>query len=256
MAPSKQLRVEDYHAACITVVTEECAAFELMFDARHKPPAGIDRRDPNHYGFGTVAGHNVVVCTAARAGTVWAAATATDLRRTFPEIRFGLVVGIGAGVPSDNCDIRLGDVVVAALGQSSNGITQYDYGKRLSDAFIPLNITHPIPRDLQGAICKMQAVEILRESTMPQIISSVIEVHPVFERPDTQHDLLFQTTYEHIAANSNCDDCSREHLIARLPRKYPVPHVHYGPIASGNQVVKSSETRESLRELQPLSKPV
>jgi len=249
MAASKQLSLEDYRVACITIIAEEFTAFEQMFDARHTPPAGIDERDPNNYEFGEVAGHNVVLCVAAQAGTGWAATTATNFWRTFKGINLGLLVGIGAGVPSSNRDIRLGDVVVAAPGQLSNGITHYDHGKQLPDAFILLNIPDSIPKKLQGAVCRMQAVDILGQSTMPRIISSVIEDHPVFERPDAQHDLLFQATYEHINANPNCDGCSKEHLVARIPREFPVPRVHYGPIASGNQVVKSAEKRETLREL-------
>ncbi|KAJ0421203.1 nucleoside phosphorylase domain-containing protein [Aspergillus carlsbadensis] len=249
MASSKQLSLEDYRVACITIIAEEFAAFEQMFDARHTPPIGIDERDPNNYEFGEVAGHNVVLCAAAQAGTGWAATTATNFWRTFKGINLGLLVGIGAGVPSSNRDIRLGDVVVAAPGQLSNGITHYDHGKQLSDAFILLNIPDSIPKKLQGAVRRMQAVDILRQSTMPRIISSVIKDHAVFERPDTRHDLLFQATYEHINANPNCDECSKEHLVSRIPRECPAPRVHYGPIASGNQVVKSAEKRETLREL-------
>ena len=32
---------------------------------------------------------------------------------SFPNIRFGLLVGIGGGVPSEENDIRLGDIVVS-----------------------------------------------------------------------------------------------------------------------------------------------
>ena len=31
----------------------------------------------------------------------------------FPAVKFGLMVGIGGGIPSDDNDIRLGDVVVS-----------------------------------------------------------------------------------------------------------------------------------------------
>ncbi|KAL4736661.1 nucleoside phosphorylase domain-containing protein [Aspergillus similis] len=227
-----RLHVRDYQVACITVIPDEYAAFKLMFDLTHERPIGIDRRDPNHYEFGEVAGHNVVLCPAARSGTNNAAITATDLRRTFPGLRFGLLVGIGGGVPNASCDIRLGDVVVAAPGRISNSITHHDHGKQLSDAFILLNFSASTPWVLEGALRKVQAYNILGKSTMPQIISAVTEKHPVFQRPGDQHDLLFQSAYEHVAGNPNCDKCAKERL------KEP----------SGNQVVKSSEKREFLRE--------
>jgi hypothetical protein len=52
------------------------------------------------------------------------------MRTTFPSIRFGLMVGIGGGVPSTNEDIRLGDIVISKPTGVLGGVVQYDYGKR------------------------------------------------------------------------------------------------------------------------------
>ncbi|KAL4995184.1 nucleoside phosphorylase domain-containing protein [Aspergillus recurvatus] len=248
MAPPT-LRKEDYHVACIAAIPEEYAAFIQMFDLLHTRPQGIDEADPNKYEFGTIAGHNVVFCPAGRSGTDNAATAATDLRRSFKEIKFGLVVGIGGGVPSDICDIRVGDVVVAAPGHLSSGITHHDRGKQLSGEFIQLDFPVSAPRELQGAVCEMQAIDILRESKIPDIISAVVERRPLFQRPDEQYDLLFQSDYEHVPGSPTCNNCSKERLVKREARKQLVPQVHYGPIASGNQVVKSAAKRDSLRRL-------
>ncbi|KAL4819727.1 hypothetical protein BDW67DRAFT_181448 [Aspergillus spinulosporus] len=69
----------------------------------------------------------------------------------------------------------------------------------------------------------------------------------MFQRPDKEHDLLFKPTYEHVAGNPTCDGCDKKQLVERDPCERLVPHVHYGPIASGNQVVKSAEKRVFLR---------
>jgi hypothetical protein len=44
---------------------------------------------------------------------VSASTVASHMVSTYPNIRFGLMVGIGGGVPSKSADIRLGDVVVS-----------------------------------------------------------------------------------------------------------------------------------------------
>jgi nucleoside phosphorylase len=55
-----------------------------------------------------------------------AAAVATRMTSRFTSIRFGLMVGIGGGVPSA-ADIRLGDVVVSHPYLQHGGVVQYDF---------------------------------------------------------------------------------------------------------------------------------
>jgi hypothetical protein len=62
-------------------------------------------------------------------GTISAASVATQMLSTFTGLRFGLMVGIGGGVPSEKHDIRLGDVVVCKPIGSFGGVIQYDFGK-------------------------------------------------------------------------------------------------------------------------------
>lgn len=62
-----------------------------------------------------------------------AAAVITQLLHDFPLVSFGLLVGIGGGVPGDeeSSDIRLGDVVVSQPTATSGCVVQYDLGNRL-----------------------------------------------------------------------------------------------------------------------------
>jgi nucleoside phosphorylase len=96
-----------------------------------------DKNDENLYSLGSIAGHNVAIVSlpAGRIGNNPAAAVATQMRATFKGIRFGLMVGIGGGVPSAGVDIRLGDVVVSQPHQTSSGIIQYDLGKLTPSTF-------------------------------------------------------------------------------------------------------------------------
>jgi len=71
-------------------------------DERHQPITGQDKLDPNNYVVGRVHEHDVVIaCLPAGVyGMNAAARVANDMLRTFPGLRFGLMVGIGGGIPN------------------------------------------------------------------------------------------------------------------------------------------------------------
>lgn len=76
----------------------------------------------------------VVACLSAGGyGTNAAAIVANNMLKTFPGIRFGLMVGIGGAIPMSGEEnaVRLGDVVVSQPSGTHGGIVQYDLGKRL-----------------------------------------------------------------------------------------------------------------------------
>src|SRR6185437_4265232 len=79
--------------------------------------------------------HNVVIAVLpdGEYGTTSAAVVARDMLHSFPNIRIGLMVGIGGGVPSSKHDIRLGDIVVSAPRDGKGGVFQYDFGKTIQD---------------------------------------------------------------------------------------------------------------------------
>jgi nucleoside phosphorylase len=101
---------------------EELAASRAMLDKKHAA-LPQDEKDPNTYSLGQLGQHNVVIAClgSGTTGTNSAAIAAANMLRSFPNIRFGLMVGIGGGVPSEpnddpRKDIRLGDVVVCNPG--------------------------------------------------------------------------------------------------------------------------------------------
>ena len=57
-----------------------------------------------------------------RYGTTPAATAAAQMLSSFPAVIFGLMVGIGSGIPSDDNDIRLGDVVVSKPEGTFGGV--------------------------------------------------------------------------------------------------------------------------------------
>lgn len=248
MAPTKKLRREDYRVACIRVIAEELAAMLPILDEKHLHPSGIDQRDVNHYIFGEIAGHNIVLNCVSRSGQGHISVAATDLRRSFSNIEFGLLIGIGGGVPSKTCDIRLGDVVVNAQEGLSGGIIHHDQGKHFPDGFEQVDFPTPPPRRLQGAVSEMRAASLTGRSRIPDIISGVAGRMSGFQRPGHEEDRLFDGMYDHIQGEPSCSRCDQQRLHRREPRHDSNPRIHYGLIASGSQVIKSASMRDSLRD--------
>src|SRR5277367_1039884 len=99
---------DEYTVGLICALAIELAAAIQMMDEEIDgcPNLKQDPSDTNSYSFGRVGGHNVVITCLPRIGTSAAATVAARMRSTFPSMRFGLMVGIGGGVPSAG-DIRL-----------------------------------------------------------------------------------------------------------------------------------------------------
>lgn len=107
----------------------ELAAAQEMLDEEHETLYLDD--DTTIYTLGSMGEHNVVVACLpdGQTGTTSAAAVAMQMKSAFKSIRFGLMVGIGGGVPSDEADVRLGDVVISQPDKTHSGVVQYDFGK-------------------------------------------------------------------------------------------------------------------------------
>jgi uncharacterized protein (UPF0262 family) len=104
----------DYTVGLICALHIELAAVRGMLDEIHVD-LPVPRSDTNTYILGRMCSHNVVITCLPNGihGPVTAATAATQILSTFQSIRFGLMVGIGGGVPDlPHQDIRLGDVVI------------------------------------------------------------------------------------------------------------------------------------------------
>jgi nucleoside phosphorylase len=77
---------------------------------------------------------------------------------SFPNVRFGLMVGIGGGAPSARHDIRLGDIVVSTRGKGRDGVFQYDYGKAIQDhSLVATGSLNQSPQLLSTAVSALEA---------------------------------------------------------------------------------------------------
>jgi nucleoside phosphorylase len=162
------------------------------------------------------------------------------------------MVGIGGGVPSAEHDIRLGDVVVSKPTGSTGGVIQYDYGKTVETGrFERMGLLNRPPDELLQAVSSLKAGHLMDEPVFPRYILEMGSKFPRLRRastaPPSRDDQLFETDYNHVVGETTCAKCDADRLVNRPKRADNIPVVHYGLIASGNQVLKDGQTRERLR---------
>ncbi|KAB8253480.1 purine and uridine phosphorylase [Aspergillus pseudonomiae] len=202
---------DNYTVAWICALPLEMAAAKAMLDEVH-PPLPQPETDHNVYTLGRVSNHNVVVACLPGGvyGTISAAAVASHMISTFRSIRFGLMVGIGGGVPSQSVDIRLGDVVISKPTATSSGVIQYDYGKTLRGGrFQHIGSLSKPPPVLLKAVSQLESDYMTGKRLISKILIDVLhkykEMREQFSRP--KDDWLFQPTYNHENSEHNCSAC-------------------------------------------------
>ncbi|GFF32427.1 hypothetical protein IFM58399_03208 [Aspergillus lentulus] len=244
---------EEYTVGWICALPLEMAAARAMLDKIH-PSLPTPPNDHNSYILGSVGPHNIVVaCLPAGVyGIARAAIVASQMVATFSSIRFSLMVGIGGGVPNREPDIRLGDVVVSKPTGRLGGVVQYDYGKTVaSGKFEQTGSLNKPPQTLLTTIAKMQAETMVCGSRIASHLAEMMRKHPQMQKftyPGQDRDHLFRAEYDHAESNPTCESCDPMQRLSRPPRATNIPIVHYGIVASGNQVMKHGRTRDRLAE--------
>jgi nucleoside phosphorylase len=243
---------DDYTVGWICALPIEMAAAKAMLDDIHTD-LPVRPNDHNTYTLGRIGNHKIAIACLPSGlyGTASATTVANQMLSTFMSIRFGLMVGIGGGVPSKETDIRLGDIVVSKPTGSSGGVVQYDYGKAIGEGrFERTSALNKPPEALLTAVAKLQADHMLDDSRVPTFLSEIMAKRPTkmsnFTHRGQQQDRLFQADYDHVGSGNTCDNCDASKLVTRPARATDNPIVHYGLIASGNQVVKHGGTRDHL----------
>ena len=242
----------DYTVACICPMGVELAPVKAMLDHIH--PHLPTQRDQNSYILGDMCGHNVVIAVLPEIGNNAAATTAIQLLNDFPAIRFGLLVGIGGGVPDeeeDGVDIRLGDVVVSKPTNTFGGVVQYDMGKETSNGFERTGGLDKPSALLRSSVESLAAQHEMEDSQIPRHLSRMIDRYPKmkdkYSHPGMNHDHLFRSSYDH-QGGTTCAGCSQGETVERRIRTHTNPSIHYGTIGSANQVVKNATVRDKLKK--------
>lgn len=244
MAQVPRLAREEYTVGWVCALPVELAAAQEMLDEEHAD-LEHDDNDENLYSLGSIAGHNVaIVCLpAGRIGNNPAAVVATMMKATFKGIRFGLMVGIGGGVPS-TADIRLGDVVVSQPDKKFGGVVQYDAGKATISGFERTGSLNAPPQVLLSAVAKVQANNLRNRSKISEYLQRLHHM-PDFQHDAAGPDILFTADYDHRGGQT-CDKCDTDKQESRQSRNSQAARIHYGTIASGNQVIKNAAERDRV----------
>jgi nucleoside phosphorylase len=161
------------------------------------------------------------------------------------------MVGIGGGAPSSAHDIRLGDVVVSQPSGTIGGVIQYDRGKTVQGGeFQQTGALSAPPNILLTALGCVQADHECGDTQIPTYLSQMITARPKMRNEycyqGALNDYLYRAEYDHDNPTATCEQCDPAQQIPRNTREDTAPVIHYGNIASGNQMMKHGTTRDQL----------
>ncbi|KAK3941751.1 hypothetical protein QBC46DRAFT_448417 [Diplogelasinospora grovesii] len=266
-AAGPELCIESYTIAWICALQEEFQAARQMLDQKDfKPPKGMEfcSNDRNSYIFGKLGEHYVVVgcLPRGRKGTVSAANVVKDMIRSFPSVKFALMVGIGGGAPLKKRDTRLGDVVVSMPSGDNGGVVQLNCGAKLSNGLFQRRGHLNAPPD--ALLSATQDVQVrLDDLNEPDRIAEHIarvKNMPTYKRPT--RDRLYRSNYLHQDTSAEdgdeddgnwaddededgCRYCTEDGLVRRPNRNTSREvTVHYGTIASDDYVMRDAAARD------------
>jgi nucleoside phosphorylase len=250
---------DDYTVGWICALSTEYVAAQSFLDEEHARPTYQDLKDNNDYTLGKIGDHNVVIAVLpmGRYGTTSAAMVARDMIRSFPNIRIGLMVGIGGGAPTTRNDIRLGDVVVGISKNGQGEVLQYDFGTTIqSQEFQRIPSQNNVPIILQTAVHGLQTQYERKGHNLQEAIKNAIQsnkrMQKKYGQPDLHTDRLYISTYEHMRdQEGSCSDICGDDPATNVPRvtredDEDVPSIHYGIIASANSLMKDAIMRDVL----------
>ncbi|KAJ1328888.1 ankyrin repeat domain-containing protein 50 [Microdochium nivale] len=249
----------DYIVGWICAISTEYVAAQAFLDEKHEGPEYVSPNDNNDYTLGKIGKHNVVISVLPHGeyGISSATGVARDMLHSFPHIRIGLMVGIGGGAPSPKHDIRLGDVVVSATGTRKGGVFQYDFGKAIQDEeFQETGFLSQPPTVLRTAVSGLMAQYKLDGHQLEKAINSVLEkkprLRPDYKRPDPGSDRLYRSEVTHPPnGEASCTAVCGDDPSNLTPRRERTenednPSIHYGLIASANQLMKDALLRDKF----------
>ncbi|EPS39466.1 hypothetical protein H072_6736 [Dactylellina haptotyla CBS 200.50] len=232
---------KEYTIGWVCALPKELTAAIAMLDTEH-PDLETPATDQNSYTLGSIGKHNVVIATLPKGqiGTNSAAVVAAQMVSSFPNIRFGLMVGIGGGVPPK---VRLGDVVVSAPGLTNPGVIQWDLGKAVG-----------VQTKYEVGVFKIPQYLAELKKKYPRLASKYL-------RGEELRDVAFKSNVPHIEKSIEADEdeeeeeeegeengcrfCDKTKTFKENTRGMLV---HFGLIASGDKVIEDAKMRNQINK--------
>jgi hypothetical protein len=220
---SMALTLRHIQIGWISALPIEALLAEIMLDELIEQAIALPPNDNNIYTYGriniagTTASHIVAIAqfSLSTTGKASAATVAKDMRRTFPNLKFGIVVGIAGGVWTDEVDVRLGDVVVGVPDHGGPGVVQYDHGKAVQEReFVVKGSLNKAPDLLRTAAGLLKRKHMRRPG---QYVSTMDNEEVKHHAPRPNEDNLFFATYVH-QQGKNCEGCDSTQLRDRPHR--------------------------------------
>ncbi|KAH7200913.1 hypothetical protein BKA60DRAFT_601085 [Fusarium oxysporum] len=250
---------QKYTVGWICAIATEYLAAQLFLDEEHEGPEFVSANDTNNYTLGKIGRHNVVIAVLPHGeyGISSAAGVAKDMLNSFPNVRFGLMVGIGGGAPTSEHDIRLGDVVVSASGHGKGGVFPYDFGKAVQgQEFQETGFLNQPPTILRAAVHGLLTQYKRKGHQLDKYIDDILVENPrlkkEFQRPESSTDRLYHSSKVHPPDDQSscakaCGDAPSTLVVRSDRTEYEDnPAIHYGLIASSNRLMKDALTRDAL----------
>jgi nucleoside phosphorylase len=242
----------------------EKEAARLVLDEEY-PQDEVQYQNAFYLG-GQIRKHKVVIGVQRRIGLSQAAILAEKMRAGFPNIRYFLLVGIAGGVPrygpaGATSEIVLGDVVVSSPRGNHGGVLQYDKGAWEGQGRLNFRgHTNGVPGDLMAAVNNFRS-EGSSKTNIAEVLKQMRlklddERQGQYDDPGPSRDRLFRDTYEHQGTElDNCKVCcnadnvdSRSDRGGGATRLVDKPSVHFGNIASSNQLQISAIERNRVQQ--------
>ncbi|KAL7897410.1 nucleoside phosphorylase domain-containing protein [Trichoderma sp. TUCIM 5745] len=219
---------DDYTVGWVCALPTELSAAIYMLDKRH-PDLKQPRGDFNAYVLGKIE----------RTGTASTATVAAQMISSFPNIRLGIMVGIGSGIPQK---VQLGDVVISTPVNDQPGVLQWDMDIAEDKGFIQTGSLNPQGKPLLESLAKLEAEQTETYITAMKYLRQVPKGY--FQTPQPK-DIAYDSSYQHIGGD-NCSQCNEEMAMKRDLKSQERYKLQFGLVASGNQVIKSAEQRDKL----------
>lgn len=226
---------ETYTVGWICAIVAESVAAQEFLDEEDDPPAFVQTHDDNNYTLGRIGPHKVVIATLpyGECGTVSAARADAKMLLSFPNIRIGLMVVLGA--------VRLARRTIFVLGTSSSA-------RLATERPACSSMTSARPYKARSSSTHGSSTNHRHFSKPPCHVDATLDMNPrlrpEFQRPDQCTDRLFKAEVTHDPTRAT----DETHLVPRRERTKDEdnPAIHYGTITSADQLMKDATIRDKL----------